>query len=230
MTRRRSRSHEEMVEEIKAVAREQMAVKGAAALSLGAIARALGLSTPALYRYFENRDALVTALILDAYGDLSDQGEASVDGIDDNAHGDRFLAVTEAYRQWALSHPQDYILIHGALFPGYRAPVEQVAGAAIRVVQLVVSILEGARQAGTLDIPEPYLDPPASIRNAVAMLGAGDDARPAVMMTLAYFTWLQLHSLLWQEIAGHLPGEFFEDGELYRLQVRLIGQRLGLLE
>jgi len=232
MTRRRSRSHTEMIEEIKAIARQQMAIKGAAALSLGAIARALGLSTPALYRYFSNRDALVTALILDAYGDLSDQAEAAVDGIPDDAPSDRFVAVTQAYRQWALQHPQDYVLIHGALFPGYQAPVEEVAGAAMRLVQLVVAILETARTAGMLQIPTPYLDPPRSIREAVSLIagGADDDTLPATMLTLAYFTWLQLHGLVWQEIAGHLPSELFEDGELYRLQVNLIGSRLGLLD
>src|SRR5688572_25739103 len=66
-TPRRERQREATRAEIKAEARRQMAAEGPAGLSLRAIARALGLTAPALYRYFESRDALVTALIVDGY-------------------------------------------------------------------------------------------------------------------------------------------------------------------
>jgi AcrR family transcriptional regulator len=45
--------------------------------------RELGVSGPALYRYFKNRDALLTALIEDAYDDLAD-------------------ALARRYRAWPL--------------------------------------------------------------------------------------------------------------------------------
>ena len=36
------------------------------------IARVMGMTAPALYRYFADRDELLTALITDAYDDLGD--------------------------------------------------------------------------------------------------------------------------------------------------------------
>ena len=62
--------HADMVAAIKSAARAQIRDHGAAALSLGGIARTLGVTTPALYRYFDGRDALVTSLVADAYGEL----------------------------------------------------------------------------------------------------------------------------------------------------------------
>ena len=57
---------------VKRVALDQLKAGGPGAVALNAIARELGVSGPALYRYFRNRDALLTALVLDAYDDLAD--------------------------------------------------------------------------------------------------------------------------------------------------------------
>lgn len=68
----RERYREQMRAEIKQCARDQIATAGASALSLNAIAKHLGMSGPALYRYYANRDALITDLIRDAYRSLAD--------------------------------------------------------------------------------------------------------------------------------------------------------------
>src|SRR4051794_25745298 len=73
---RRERLHAATREEAKAIALRQLATGGIAALSLNAIGREMGLTGPALYRYFTSRDALLTDLIVDAYGDLAATVEA----------------------------------------------------------------------------------------------------------------------------------------------------------
>jgi AcrR family transcriptional regulator len=60
----RQRLRQATREEIMETARQQMAADGSSALSLHAVARQMGMTAPALYRYFKSRDALVTALIL----------------------------------------------------------------------------------------------------------------------------------------------------------------------
>ena len=70
-------------EAIKETAWQQIAEKGAAALSLRAIARqTLGITAPAIYNYFPRRDDLVTALIVDAFTSL---GESQKEAIHDFA-------------------------------------------------------------------------------------------------------------------------------------------------
>ncbi|MGZ3676309.1 MAG: TetR/AcrR family transcriptional regulator, partial [Ktedonobacterales bacterium] len=50
-------------EEIKRTARSVMAAEGTAGVSLRAIAAEMGLTPPALYRYYASRDDLLTTLI-----------------------------------------------------------------------------------------------------------------------------------------------------------------------
>ena len=85
-------------EEIKRVARRQMAAAGAAALSLRGIAAEMGITAPALYRYFPNRDALVTALIVDAFdalGAATREAAAAGHGSRRGAHAGRFARLPD---------------------------------------------------------------------------------------------------------------------------------------
>jgi AcrR family transcriptional regulator len=114
----RRRYREQVRDEIKARAWTQVAATGAAALSLNAIARQMGISDPALYRYFRNRDELVTELVLDAYRDLSATCRAAVTPGDPPAA--RVAAMAAAMREWALAALHRYVLTYGTPVPGRR--------------------------------------------------------------------------------------------------------------
>src|ERR1700759_1677330 len=66
----RERVRAELTREITDVARARLAADGAAALSLRAVARELGMVSSAIYRYFASRDELLTALIIEGYDAL----------------------------------------------------------------------------------------------------------------------------------------------------------------
>ncbi len=68
-------------EAIKETAWKQIAETGAATLSLRSIARELGITAPAIYNYHPDRDALVTALIVDAYTSLGESQQAAIDAL-----------------------------------------------------------------------------------------------------------------------------------------------------
>ena len=74
-------------EAIKETAWKQIAEFGAPALSLRAIARELKITAPAIYNYFPDRDALVTALIIDAYTSFGDSQIEAPPFV--NAHADQ---------------------------------------------------------------------------------------------------------------------------------------------
>ena len=78
-----------------------MAAEGSAGVNLRSIAREMGMTAPALYRYFASRDDLVTALVTDAYDALADAMEAAVDAAGPGAvtpSGVR--AAFGAFRDW----------------------------------------------------------------------------------------------------------------------------------
>src|ERR1043166_7773558 len=105
--RSRARSRAQVRAEIKQHAWEQIAEAGVPALSLNAIAKRLGMSGPALYRYFASRDELMTALIPDAYRSLADTVRAAHEG------GADLSGLAHVIRDWARSDPQRYFLIYG---------------------------------------------------------------------------------------------------------------------
>ena len=67
---RRERQRAATVEEIKEVARGLMREQGTDDVRFTDIAKEMGMTPPALYRYFADRDALLTELIADAYREL----------------------------------------------------------------------------------------------------------------------------------------------------------------
>jgi AcrR family transcriptional regulator len=117
MTSPRERYRAQVRAEVKEHAWAQIAEAGASAISLNAIAKTMGLSGPALYRYFANRDELITDLVVDAYRQLVDAAKAAV-----AAKGSEPVVLANAIRDWAHEFPQRYFLIYGTPIPGYHAP------------------------------------------------------------------------------------------------------------
>ncbi|MBL8102194.1 MAG: TetR/AcrR family transcriptional regulator, partial [Anaerolineales bacterium] len=137
-------------EAIKDTAWKQIAEHGAAALSLRGIARDLKITAPAIYNYFPDRDALVTALIIDAYTSLGDFEFAARDAVSEEDLVGRLRATGDAYREWAVTYPQRYQLIFGTPIPGYEAPKEKVLPSAARSLGALVSVIDALRIRGKL--------------------------------------------------------------------------------
>ena len=145
----RERVRAEITREITDTARDQLAASGAAALSLRAVARDLGMVSSAIYRYFASRDELLTALIIDGYnaiGAAVENGDASC--ARDDYRG-RWLAGCRAARAWAVAHPHEYALIYGSPVPGYQAPADTIAPAA-RSAVVFGRLISDAHAAGQL--------------------------------------------------------------------------------
>src|SRR5512139_1336454 len=144
-------------EQIKETAWRQIAEFGAPALSLRAIARDLKISAPAIYNYFPDRDALVTALIIDAYISFGDSQLEARDSLLEKNIKERLNAIGMAYRTWALTHPQRYQLIFGTPIPGYEAPMMEVLPPDARSLSIVISVVEQLRDGGKLNV-DPFPD------------------------------------------------------------------------
>src|SRR5215207_10963209 len=103
---RRETKRTATLDEIRATAWKQIGEMGAAALSLRAIAREMGMTAPALYRYYKDRDALVTALLIDAFTAFGAALEAGRDSRPAADHAGQFRAACKAYFTWAAQNPQ----------------------------------------------------------------------------------------------------------------------------
>ncbi|MEV5873269.1 TetR/AcrR family transcriptional regulator [Streptomyces sp. NPDC052101] len=83
-------------------ARELLEEDGSAGLSLRAVARRAGVSPTAPYRHYADRDALLTAVASEGYGELAGFLAAAHPA---PAAPDDLTAVAVAYVRFALAHP-----------------------------------------------------------------------------------------------------------------------------
>jgi len=222
---KRTQQHASLSQAIKETAWKQIAEFGAAALSLRAIARELGITAPAIYNYYPDRDALVTALIVDAYTSFGDSQLAARDAVPSEDLAGRMLAIGLAYREWALTYPQRYQLIFGTPIPSYQAPIEQVLPSAARSLSALVSVVEALRQAGKLDagdFPEVKDEHKASFE---MWKSYGCEAE-LLSLSVAVLIWARVHGIVSLEIAGDLP-PFGPDGAgLYRYELQAIERQI----
>src|SRR3984957_7950972 len=139
----RDRIRAELTREILAAAHEELAAHGASGLSLRAVARRLEMVSSALYRYFPGRDALLTALIVDAYEAVGSAAAAADAARATHQPQARWLAVAEGVRRWGHEHPHEWALVYGSPVPGYHAPQDTVA-AALEVTTVLGGIFAAA--------------------------------------------------------------------------------------
>ncbi|WP_072805261.1 TetR/AcrR family transcriptional regulator [Rhodococcoides yunnanense] len=138
----RERARAQTLLDITRIGREHLAADGAAALSLRAVARDLGVVSSAVYRYVKSRDELLTLLVVDAYTQLGDEVDAAVDAADGPV--EKFLTLGRTVRSWGLREPAGYALLFGSPVPGYHAPAEQTTGPGTRVIVKLVQIFDEA--------------------------------------------------------------------------------------
>ena len=211
-------------EQIKETAWNQIAAFGAPALSLRAIARELKISAPAIYNYFPDRDALVTALIIDAYNSFGDSQLQARNALADHDVQGRMRAIGIAYRTWALAHPQRYQLIFGTPIPGYVAPMMEVLPSAARSLSALVSVVEELRAAGRLNVrsfPEVKEEYKHEFETWKSFGGEAD----ILSLSVAMIIWARVHGIVSLEIAGNLPPFGASGDELYFYELDSIAQQ-----
>jgi AcrR family transcriptional regulator len=190
-----------MTEEIKTTARRHLATDGAN-LSLRAVARDMGMVSSALYRYFPSRDALLTALIVDAYNSLGAAAEAGDTSVADRtALRGRWLAICHAVRAWALANPSEYALLFGSPVPEYHAPEDTIA-AASRTPLALINVLKDSYDAGfstaTDHLPTALHADMARLRDQTA------PGLPEELLARGSMGWIQLFGAVSFELFGQL--------------------------
>ncbi len=223
----RARARAQTIEDIKRVARQHLATEGAD-LSLRSVARELGMVSSAVYRYFDSRDALLTALIIDAYDDLgevTERAEAAVRRADLRG---RWQATCHAIRDWSRAHPSEYGLLYGTPVPGYAAP-EDTIGPATRTVVVMTGVLRDAVERGVV-APLPHERLPASTRADLEGVVAtpGFEGVPPALMARGMYVWAALFGLVSFELFGRLTNAVHDYDAWFDYQLRLLTHDLGL--
>ena len=110
---RRDRGREDTDREIRGRARTLLVEHGHQAVTLRAIARDLGITAPALYRYYSSREDLMHHLRQDICADAAAELASDIEKVADPIG--QLLAACRGFRRWALAHPQEFTLVFASL-------------------------------------------------------------------------------------------------------------------
>lgn len=217
---RRERLRAATITEIKALARRFLISGGPQAISLRAIAREMGMTAPAIYRYFPSLDALVAELTGDLYNELRKTVEqARDDAGEEPLH--QLAAMIRAFRRWSLAHPVEFSLVFGSPVPGVSPAAEECVqpdhpGA--RFGQLFVNVLLDLWQRHPWPTP-----PPDRLRErlgaALQPLLQNHGDMPIEVAYTFISGWVRLYGLVSLEVFDHMRWMATDPEQLFEVEV-----------
>jgi AcrR family transcriptional regulator len=228
-TSRRDRLRAATVAEIITTARRLLVANGPTAVTLRAISREMGMTAPALYRYFPSLEDLMEHL----RAQLSDECTAYIAAEMDKAGPvdtpGRLYQGARAFRTWSKAHPIEFAEIfaaheHGA---GHGHPEDgpsHEAGMRFASVFLNEFLALWQRQGFPIEenLPEPLraqLQP---------FLDQFHVPLPPGALQVFLSAWIRLYGAVALEIYGHLHFGIVDVTPLFEAELADIAGRLGV--
>src|SRR5215472_5682149 len=160
-TDRRHRRRQETIEEILDIAVQIMAEQGVAGLSVGEIARRMGIRPPSVYVYFPSKNALYDALfargarlLLAVMQEVFAALPARPGTLEEI-----LLPASRAFVRWSVEHAAYSQLLFWRPVPGF-TPSQEAYQAAIGLIELARDRVKGLQDAGLLraDVPAEQIE------------------------------------------------------------------------
>ena len=228
---RRERARAATIEEIKTTALDLMREQHTTDIRFTDIAKSMGMTPPALYRYFDGQHELLTQLITDSYDELGEAVRGALQDVEPGALWDRWVAAGQAYRLWARQEPERFALILGMPVPGYVAEEEgPTTEAAKRAMTQLSGLFVEAKERGVLG--RPLI---TEVEDVVA--AAAEDCPPEMehyllpgdVFQAMLNAWAGLHGFTSLEAYGHFDWVSPEARDaLFRAQLKQIALTSGL--
>ncbi len=148
---RRQRRRLETMEEVLDHAAEIMAEQGVAGLSVGEVARRMGIRPPSLYVYFPSKNALYDALFERGARMILDRFSAEAAALDGAGRSlaEVLLASAESFVGWSVENPAYTQLLFWRPVPGFTPSAEAYAPA-VELVQLSHDWFTSLQQRGLI--------------------------------------------------------------------------------
>jgi AcrR family transcriptional regulator len=230
-TPRRQRQRAATELEIKATARRLLVEHGAEGLTLRAIAREMGMTAPALYRYFPGREDLVEHLVADLYDEVCAELAAARDAVPGEDPGAPVLAVSRTFRAWALAHPGEFGLLFGSPI-GEPGPSGAEAEGPAHEASMRFALLFGQLVA-RLWYRRPFpvrADEEIDAGLAGQLREWSEDlplGLPLGVLQVFLSCWIRLYGAVCMEAFGHLRFAVEDAGAIFEAELRSLAGLLG---
>jgi AcrR family transcriptional regulator len=237
---RRDRVRAATTQEILQTARRLLVEEGPDAISLRAIAREMGMTAPALYRYFGSHEDLLRGVVGDIFGDLADHVRDAIHTAAD-AYGDelspedlmglKLLAGCREFRTWAIEHRPEFGLVFGSHVPGIEIEIlhaDHGDACGFRFGQVFLELFGELFRKRPFPIPADDEIAPA-MRSQLAryrnLTGAG---LPLGALQTFLRCWVLLYGSVGLEISGHLRFALDDAAPMFELVLADLASMVGL--
>jgi AcrR family transcriptional regulator len=234
---RRERLRADTVREIKQTARRVLVEQGSDGLALRAVAREMGMTAPALYRYFDSREDLVENVVADLYDELCEVLEAASDAARPATAPVQLLAASRAFRRWATVHHAEFGLLFGSAGDGVvpahgvrsvgGSPAELAARRFGAVFAVLVARIYAERPFPILadDDIEPALQ--EQLRSWCAQFPV---PLPLGVMKVFLSCWIRLYGMVCMEVFGHLKFALDDAEPMFEAELHGLAEVLGVAD
>ncbi|GAA2602744.1 TetR/AcrR family transcriptional regulator [Actinomadura fulvescens] len=228
---RRDRLRAATMREISETARRILVDQGPEAVTLRAIARDMGMTAPALYRYFDSHGELLRHLVGDIFTELTEELHRDIKTVPDGDLSGKFLAASRCFRRWSLGHRREYALLFGAPLPGFghKEQADFAEECARRFGRTFLALFLELWHKRRFPVPpDEEIDP--GLRE---QLRRYRDEALAVDLPLGVIQqflqcWVRLQGGVSLEVFGHLDFALDDPEPIFELTMIEIGQGLGL--
>jgi AcrR family transcriptional regulator len=214
MSTRRERARDATVTEIKATARDLLVREGPDALALRAIAREMGMTAPALYRYFASHEELVGELCRDVLDEITATLEAARDTVGREDPVGRLMATCRAFRDWSLAHPREFQLTFASLVEGPPAAHEGEDGD-ISFGGVFLDVFVEIWEHQPFPVPAEADLPPTLTEQLRAFSARTGDRLPLGVLVAYLDGWVRLYGAVTLEVFGHLGFALHDAGAMF---------------
>jgi len=224
----RAEAHAATAARIVEAARDLLVRKGE--VTLRAVARELGLTAPALYRYAPSHEELVRIVAIAIDADVAERITQAADRQPADDPAARLLAATVAFRAWALANRQEFSLVFTNVDVDCIDQLEASASTGTKFSELLFAVwMERQFAIPRLDDLDPGLaeilrDPlvPADLS------GVPDELRGLVWVLER--SWSRLYGTVTLEVFRHIDPRIVEQAHLFRAMIEDQAEPLGLTE
>jgi AcrR family transcriptional regulator len=233
---RRDRVRAATATEIKQTARRLLVDQGSDAVTLRAIAREIGMTAPALYRYFPSHEDLLHSVVGDIFIELADNlhGAIRAESAGGGTVPEKLIAACREFRRWGLTHRAEFGLVFGTPIAGAEMDHDDFTEECGRRFggTFLALFLELWQRAPFPVAADDEIDPGllAQLLEYRASLGSdlpGIEAMPAGGMLTFLRCWIRLYGAVALEILGHMKFALADSSPMFELTLCELAEMLG---
>ena len=231
---RRERVHLATKTDLVAAARALLVEQGLTAVTVRAVAAKLGMTAPAIYRYYPSRELMLEDVVDLLYGELADYLEAACESQRSGSLTDRFMATSRAFRRWALDNRPEFGLLFGAPIPGvghqaHTAGWPSQDSRGIRFMLVWLRLFLEIPAAGINLAPWPRPIPEGLRSQLTSYLQRLGQPKASVEMAMMFLvSWQSLYGFICTETFGHLSFVLEDSSEMFDDWLEGLRERLQL--